>query len=145
MSHTENYICGFFCYDQTSCYFPWNEVTAWQTFLLSSWRNAQLAKTKDQLWPSGMWYCDMVTYSRRPVMIVTSMRTLSDTRCTLLSWDLKDLSSSLTWHRYICPKMAQTIFIIFTLILSSTFASLPCSSSHFTSFAKILYPVICPA
>jgi len=29
--------------------------------------------------------CHGDTYSRRPVMIVTSMRTLSDTKCTLLS------------------------------------------------------------
>lgn len=58
---------------------------------------------------------------------------------------LEDLSLSLIWHSYICPKPAQTIFLIVILILSSTYTCLPCSSSHLTFFAKILYPVTCPA
>jgi len=58
---------------------------------------------------------------------------------------LEDLSLSLTWHSYICPKPAQTIFLIVILLLPSTYTCLPCSSSHVTSFAKILYPVPCSA
>jgi len=135
MTHTENYICGFFYYDQTWSYFPWNEVTPWQT-LLSSWRNVQLVKQKDQLWPSGMWYC------------VSSQKTSNDRhQYDNFKWHMRldDLSLSLTWHSHICPKLAQTIFLIVTLILSSTYTCLSCSSSHLTSFAEILYPVTCPA
>jgi hypothetical protein len=58
---------------------------------------------------------------------------------------LEDLSLSLTWHSYICPKLAQTIFLIFILILSSTYTCLPCSTYRLTSFAKTLYLVTCSA
>jgi len=144
MSHTENYICGFFCYDQTSCYFPWNEVTAWQTFLLSSLKKCWAGQDKRSVvtfWNVILCHGDLF------------QKTSNDShRYENFKWHkiypafmrLEDLSS-LTWHSYICPKMAQPIFIIFTLIPSSTYAPLPCGSSHLTSFVKILYPVTCPA
>ena len=120
-------------------FFPSNWWDPMQRFLLSNWRGVQLIKRNNQLWPSEIWYCAIVSLTRRLVLIITNMRTLTFTNYILLSWNLKVYhytTNNLPLVKF-CPKTTPTIFLIFILILLST--CLPSGSFRL----EIVWPNFC--
>lgn len=74
----------------------------WAVEEMLSW-----SRKKDQLWPSGMWYCVMVSHPRRPVMTVYDNFKWHKMYSAFMS--LEDLSLSLSWQLYL-SKIGKNYF-----------------------------------